>query len=222
MRALAVALSLFVAALAVAEPRLPKTFATRAGGPSIGIGESSVALTGATAGATLYVANVSLGSGGYQISVISEAGVVTADANGAAVYTTTRPVERRGVWIAVDGATGGYTVAAPRGSLLREIDFPGNGLEQSGNGAWRRFALAERYSVEAILIRPSAGMWAGSLRDGGNRDEDDTINGAIDADIATLAPVGNTPVPPERIMPGDLLVLIDRATLEYHVAVHGK
>jgi hypothetical protein len=222
MRSFVVAFSLLISAAALAAPRLPKTFPTRAGGPAIEIGEASVALSGATPGARVYLASVSLGSGSYQISVASEAAVVTADATGAAVYSTPRPVETRGVWIAVDGTTGGYTVAAPRGTLLREIDFPGNGFAQTGNGAWRRFALVERYSVEAIVIRPSVGMWSGSLRDGGNRDEDKTIDGAIEADIASLTPVGDAPAAPERIMPGDLLVLIDRVTLEYHVAVHGK
>ena len=222
MRIPAICLVLFVCVAAVAEPRLPKSFPTRAGGPAITFAEDSVTLSGATPGATLYVASVSLGSANYQTVVGNEAGVVSADAAGTALYTTRRPVETRGVWIAVDGATGGYTVAAPPGTLLREIDFPGNGIAPSGSGALRRFALSERFSVEAILIRPAVGMWSGSLRDGGRHDEDQTIDGAIEADITTLLPVGNAPAAPERVMPGDLLVLIDRATLEYHVAVHGK
>jgi hypothetical protein len=223
MRAVGIVVfSFLVSVAAIAAPRLPKSFPTRAGGPAIAFAEDSITLAEATPGARLYVANVSLGSGSYQIIVQSEAGVVTADAAGAARYAPQRPVETRGVWIAVDGATGGYTVAAPRGTLLREIDFPGNGFPPTGSGALRRFALAERYSVEAILIRPAVGMWSGSLRDGGKHDEDKTIDGAIEADVATLTPVGNAPAAPERVMPGDLLVLIDRATLEYHVAVHGK
>lgn len=215
----AVCFALFVAVSSLAEPHRPKAFPKRAGGPAMSFEETAIVLTGATGGATLYVAGVSFAPG-YQTVVQSEAGVVTADAAGAARYVTRQPVETRGLWIAVDAATGGYTVAAPPGMLRREMDFPGN-APSTGGGALRRFLLADRWSIEAILIRPSQGMWAATLRDGVTRDAGGTIDGTVDLDIATLASVGKAPPAPDRMMPGDLLVLIDRVTLEYHVAVLG-
>jgi hypothetical protein len=141
-----------------------------------------------------------------------------ADDEGNAAFAA--DIDTRSVWLVADGASGGYTVAAPEGMLLREIDFPGRSDENAG-GQVRRILL-QRYAMEVFLIRHGEGMWSGYLRDGGQADTDHEINGTTDVGLSALTSVGRAPADPERLKPGDLLFVVDRNTLEFHVTKRGN
>ncbi len=216
--AVALAIIAMAALPALAASYPPRTFPKRAGGPAVAFTESAVVAHGATPGSTVYFAGVTLGAGDYVIRVERSAGSTVADGEGNASFAA--DIDTRSVWLVADGASGGYTVAAPEGMLLREIDFPGRSDESSG-GQVRRLLL-ERYAMEVFLIRPGEGMWSGYLRDGAPADADHEINGRTDAGLNALGAVGATPSDPERLKPGDLLFVIDRNSLEFHVTKRGN
>jgi hypothetical protein len=214
--ALAVFTMTALPALAASYP--PRTFPKRAGGPAVSFTDSAVVARGATPGSTLYFAGMTLGAGDYVIRVERSAGSAVADAEGNASFAA--DIDTRSVWLVTDGTSGGYTVAAPTGMLLREIDFPGQSDEHA-TGPVRRLLL-ERYAMDVFLIRPGVGLWSGYLRDGGAADEDREINGRTDAGLSTLTSVDDAPSDPERLERGDLLFLVDRNTLEFHVTKRGN
>lgn len=207
-----------VATWALGAARPPRTFPKRVGGPAVTFTETAVIARGATPGASLYFAGVTLGTGDYVIRVEKSGGTAIADGDGHAELTAS--IDTRSVWIVVDAASGGYTVAAPHGMLLREIDFPGRSDEDSSGHV--RSLVFERYAVDAFLIRPGVGTWTGYLRDGGPGDEDREINGKTDVDLGSLAPVGETQGSADRLKPGDVLFVVDRNTLEFHVLKRGN
>jgi hypothetical protein len=204
---------LFAAASAAA---MPRAFPKRAGGPMVVFDAGRVRATGATPGAAVYFASVSLYTGDEALRVVKPAGVVIADAGGRAELVA--EVHARSVWLVIDPAMG-YTVAAPLGMVLREMDLPGEAKE-NGGGQLQRLLL-RRFSVDAFLIRPGEGIWTAYFRDGGPLDEDAEPDGKNHADLADLEPVGGTAGPAERFEPGDYLFLVDRNSLEFHVARRG-
>ena len=204
---------------AISASAIPQTFPKRAGGPILTFTADGVRASGATPGATLYFAGVSLVGGNYTLRVEKTAGSATADASGVAEFAAA--VARRSVWIVVDPEKDGYTVAAPPGMPIQEMDFPGAGVGADENGQMRRLLLS-RFSVDCYLIRPGVGVWTAYVRDGGPFDSDQSPNGAAHADLNALTPVGSTAGQPERFSAGDYLFLVDRNSLEFHVARRGR
>lgn len=196
----------------------PRAFPKRVGGPTVAFTESSVIAQGSTPGATVYFAGVTLGAGDYVIRVEPSAGSAVADGEGNAAFPA--DIDTRSIWLVADGTNGGYTVAAPEGMLLREMDFPGRS-DENASGQVRRLLL-ERFAMDVFLIRPGVGLWSGYLRDGGTSDADHEINGRTDAGLDALRAVGTTPSDPERLKPGDLLFVVDRNSLEFHVTKRGN
>lgn len=212
---LASVLLLFLAANAVA---MPRAFPKKAGGPSVTFETGRVRATGAAPGATIYFASVSLYTADEMLHVVKPCGMVVADANGNAELLT--EVHTRSVWLVVD-ATKGYTVAAPRGMLLREMDIPKHDeQENDANGELRHLVL-RRFSVDVYLIRPGKGLWTAYYRDGGDLDEDRDPNGKNKAVFDDLLAVGATTGKAGHFKPHDYLFFVDRNSLEFHVARRG-
>jgi len=119
------------------------------------------------------------------------------------------------VRVAVDLATGELALALPEGSPFREVAFPARGL-----GAELQSLEDQRLLLELFLVRAGAGAdagaWGISLADGGPGDDDRSQNRSIRAATLDFSPVGDSPPPPERLAPGDLLVGFDPDTLELY------
>lgn len=216
MRLSGVCLSILVCLSPVLAQHAPRAFPHRIDGPVVTFTESEVVATDVAPGTQVYFAGVSLIPADYAVGVAKPFGVATADANGRAVFSA--EIETRSVWI-VAGASGGYTVAAPEGMLLREMDFPGSNAAH-GLGGIRRLDLV-RYAIDTFLIRPGVGIWSGHYRDGGADDQDGVMNGRTEGEVKSMKPHGHAATPDE-IAPGDILFLVDRGTLEFHAAKVGR
>jgi hypothetical protein len=213
-RGLVFVLLIAVAAKTAATPR---AFPKRAGGPDITFADDGVRATGATPGATIYFAGVSLYSADGMLHVTRNAGEVVAGADGSAEFLT--DIHTRSVWLVVEPSKG-FTVAAPKGMLLREMDlFPGSAPENGGGPIQR--LLLNRFHVEAFLIRPGEGLWTAYFRDGGATDDDAEPDGRNHGNIRDLQPVGATNGSADHFVAGDYLLLVDRNSLEFHVARRG-
>jgi hypothetical protein len=208
-----------LAALPVgAAAKTPRAFPKIEGGPNVTFETQSIRATGATPGATVYFAGVSIWSADYMLHLDTASGSAVADASGVAVFPAA--VHSRSIWLVVEPRKDGYTVAAPQGMLLREMDFPGQGVKENAAGQLRRLLL-DRFSLEAFLIRPGSGIWASYIKDGNPEDEDGVPDGSTAADLNSLKPVGDAHGKPEKLEPGDYLFLVDRNTLEFHVMRRG-
>jgi hypothetical protein len=63
--------------------------------------------------------------------------------------------------------------------------------------------------VELMYVRGRSGVWSLGAGDGSLLDEDRQRNGIIVISLATLQPYKGNPHPPERVAPGDLVLVID-------------
>lgn len=143
---------------------------------------------------------------------------VDDDRDGAVRLEVDRTVPQQSVWVAVDGATGAFAVAAPEGHTLRTGTF-GPGAIRVGPGGSGDFLLQDDRYLQVLLVRPGTGAWGGPVGDGGASDEDGEANGRIVFPLERLEPLGDSPpLLPPVFKPGDLLVAIDVDSLDTTVA----
>lgn len=135
------------------------------------------------------------------------------DGDGTASLALEKEVPFKSVWIAVDLESGESVAAAPAGFPLREAELPPRAIPAALN----RLDL-ERKLVHLLLVRPKTGAWGLRVGDGGASDDDGRADGTLRARLGRFWSVGDTPPPPERLAPGDVLLVIDQETLE-HIAL---
>jgi len=195
------------------------------GAPTVLVGAESIQVTGATASGQVVVFGMTRRGAGMMTAVERIDEVVAADALGEALVELGRPVPERSVWAAVDLTSGEIALAAPAAFELREVSFP-----QRGIGATRRHLEDARRFLDVLLVRPVAavpagqdaaavaGAWGRSFGDGGEGDDDGSLDGKVRVALADLAPLGTSPQPPSELGPGDIVVAVDATTLEIYAA----
>jgi hypothetical protein len=191
------------------------------GGPDVRFDGGDVVAAGVTSGTDVYFAALSLTAADYSIHLERSFGAMHAAANGDVRLTPETPLRERSVWIVADAASGDFTIAAPDGFLLRQLDFAEHTFDHPSTGLLKHLDLDHSH-VEMFLIRPGSGIWRGSARDGAAGDDDAEQNGRIQLGLGTLAPLSGTASAPDHMQGGDVVVLIDQITLEYWAAKVGK
>ena len=181
--------------------------------PSLHFEAQAVAVVDMPAGAEILVLAVSREPQGYFTRVVRHEEVLVADAAGEARLELDREVAIQSVWVVADLGSGGVTLATPGQFQLRHTDLKPDDLRPGPSGQRDRL-LQSLERLELLLLRPGAGAWRLSLHDGGIADADGMDDGQLTAALADLEPVGAAPPAPESILPGDLVVAIDPATLE--------
>jgi hypothetical protein len=213
-------MALFVSVcVAVASPTLGEA-------PTVTLDEQAVLIAGSTPEGRLIVFSIGKPAGSLMPVTARFEELVVADATGAAAVELASPVAERSVWAVVDVESGELALAAPGGSAVRQVSFPGRGV-----GLTRRFLVDERRFLEVLLVRPVAGVpagedaaavsgaWGQSFGDGGEGDGDGALDGKIEALLARLRPIGESPeLPPAELRPGDVVVAVDPMTLEIYAA----
>lgn len=194
--------------------------------PIITLSESSVALEGLTPEGRAVLFSIGQPPGHLMRVTARHEEVVAPDAAGAVTVELSSPVAERSVWAVVDVESGEWALAAPEGFELRQIDFPGRGI-----GAAHRTLRNESRFLEVLVVRPASalpeaadraaesGVWGRTFGDGGEDDADGATDGAVEAPIERLRPVGDSPaLPPGELRPGDVVVAVDPMTLEIYAA----
>lgn len=185
-------------------------------GPVVMFESSRVVASNVRPGASVYFASLSVSSREHRVILQRPAAVIPdADGDGVVIFATT--IDTRSLWLVVDGKSGGYTVSAPVGFLLRLIEVNGDVVRPGVGSALRRI-LSERNHVDIFLVRPGSGMWTANVKDG--NDEDHDMNGTLIADLSVFRPLASSAPVPERIMPGDVLLIVDRNTFEFYAMKH--
>jgi hypothetical protein len=129
------------------------------------------------------------------------------DGDGVVRYERERGVSRVGIWGVVDVTTGTHALTSPYGAVstfLVDGAFRG---DESGEH-FPRFAF-EVSSAEVLVVRPGVGVWRATAREGGDDDGDFIANGMLVLPANRFEPLEGTPAPPEHLLPGDVVLLID-------------
>jgi hypothetical protein len=207
---------LLLASVSLAGPHAPQTFPKQMGGPTLQFDDDGITATRATPGSLVAFAGVSIGSHNFMLTVDKPAALVPVDANGQARFDVPGGVNPRSVWLVVDGTSGGYTVWAPPGMVIREMDFPGAGYQTNSKGMAEKIDI-DRFRVEAFFIRPGVGIWSSELEDGTAIDQDQIRNGRFTAGVGNLGVLaGNGPIP-DDVQEGDRFFVVDPVSLEFAV-----
>jgi hypothetical protein len=184
--------------------------------PTIVFDDESVSVSEITASGRVAFFSMAFERAGFRDRLTRRDDLLTdEDGDGTVRVDLERPVPPASLWVAVDLATGELALALPEGSPFREVAFPARGL-----GAELRWLEDRRNLLDLFLVRAGngadAGAWGISLADGGSGDDDRSQNRSIRAATLDFRPVGDSPQPPERLAPGDLLVGFDPDTLELY------
>jgi len=182
--------------------------------PQIRFEPQAVVAEGISPGKKVVFFSIAREVSGYATTTVHRQEILSdADGKGIVRFELGREVPFKSVWFAVDLDTGQFAVAAPEGFPLREVPFPARAIPAALN----RLEL-QRSLVEVVLVRPAVGAWAVRVGDGGALDEDREADGTLRAALSNLTPLGESPAPPERLRPDDLLLVIDPQTLVYLTA----
>ncbi len=207
------ALAAFVCATACLLPA-PAAQAQSPTPPQIRFEPQAVVAEGISPGNKVVFFSVAREVAGYATTTVHRQDVLSdAEGTGIVRFELDREVPFKSVWFAVDLDTGRFAVAAPEGFPLREVPFPARSIPSALN----RLEL-EHPLVEIVLVRPTVGAWAARVGDGGALDDDGQADGTLRAALSALTPLGESPPPPERLRPNDVLLVIDPQTLTYLTA----
>lgn len=189
------------------------------------LGDTSVEISGATAGGEVALLTVwrEAGGGGTEVSILDEA-LLDEDGDGVVTLEVESGYPELSVWIAVDLATGARIVLSPESFEPRR---PGLRLGRFNSAPGQ--AELDLPRAEVLLIRPEAGAFRATLGDGGTDDQDGEVNGRVALTASELRrpvlgpPRTSEPELPSRFEPGDVVLAIDPRTLQVaEVEVPGK
>ncbi len=126
---------------------------------------------------------------------------------------------RQSVWLVIDVASGEYTMAAPPGSQLREIDLTTEDLVYESSVLVGVSQENVRY-LEALLAQSGSGIWRQTSGDGSPNDDDGQVNGKIVIRFESMKAGEGTPEGelPETPIIGDVVAVVD--ALELKIGVH--
>ena len=186
--------------------------------PTLTFENSSVSVEGATPGGEVLFFSVERVPTGFYVEVNIRRESVGADGTGLASVLFDEEVPTRSVWAAIDLATGQFALGSPSSFGLLEEAFAPGAFRTDAAGLADQLRHGHKL-VEALWVRPGeraagAGAWRQRVADGGSRDVDAALDGAVALDPASLQPVGGEQVVPDRFAPGDVVVLIDPSSLE--------
>ena len=197
--------------------------------PALSFDEAAVSVSGATPEGGVVVFGMGREWTGYTHHVLRLEHLLTADADGGLRWELEGPVLPRSVWVAVDLASGEYTLASPDGHELERVEPPAEGL-----GANARFLEHEGRYLDLLLVRPAGdekgegsdetatqpeevgGFWGIALGDGAGLDRDGQADSRLTVDLLDLQPLGDSDVAPERLQPKDVIIGVDPQSLQVY------
>ncbi|MEO8218337.1 MAG: hypothetical protein ABI718_14750, partial [Acidobacteriota bacterium] len=124
-------------------------------------------------------------------------------------YDLKEGVPWRSIWAVVDLDTGAMIVATPEGYPRREITARTRMTPQPGSKGRLELIAADQSFAEILLVRQGRGAWVLSAAAGGPEDEDGPGNGLLTSRVSRMRAVRSNDPPPEEILPGDIIVIID-------------
>ncbi len=138
------------------------------------------------------------------------------DADGVVSYPVERRAPATSVWVLADVASGAVAVATPEDGVMREVAFP---LDRSLRALGGELVLIDdrRAELDVLYVRPGVGGWQRHASDGAPSDGDGATDGRVRVRLGDLKELGGGARQLRALLPGDLLVAIDRYRGEFYV-----
>jgi hypothetical protein len=187
-------------------------------GPQITFEENRVAASGLTPGAQVAWFSVAREPAPFVGVMVRREAILASDVVGTAVFELDAEVPLCSIWVAVDLASGEFTVAVPPDYPLRELNLPSGTVRNGPKGKLDRI-FKESHLIEVFVARPGTGAWVVTVADGSEEDEDGPANGTLSLALDRMAPVNASPPPPDEFAAGDVFVAIDPEAMAV-AAVH--
>jgi hypothetical protein len=182
---------------------------------TLAVNGPSVRAEGVSPGARVAWFGITRASNG-QVPTLTRFEEIVADEDfDGVVELETGEVPDRSVWVAVELGNGALGVLAPNRAVVREIAPPTDNL-RAGPGARLDRVADRRPYAELVLVRPSAGAWGLSAGKGTDADEAAPETDGFVAALTSFRPIGDTAGEPGEVAHGDILVAVDRHTLEFY------
>lgn len=171
--------------------------------PSISFDGPNVEAVGLSPGGKAIFFSLDRKPQGYVTKIGRAREVAEAGEDGVAALELAADVPVRSIWAVVDLTSGELAIAGPEDSPLLLLDLPPGALPADSEG--RRDRLVDRREgVDLLVVRPGIGAWAGTVRDGGEKDLDAADDGWLAVGWAGLEPVVGEPRPPDEVVDGDI------------------
>jgi hypothetical protein len=202
-------------------------------GPTINFTDTSISCTGIAAGDTVALVGYVIASHGFQTTTtptISRTPTFSrqADANGVFTVDIAGGVKARSIWLLIDETAGSYTVAAPQGSVLRQISDGAVSLAGDTSSSAANVTINRSHThVLAVLVpvggpvsddsrrHVSSDMDSGppafsvfDAKDGADTDNDGTIDGVVHLTIPGFY---------DTSLSASYLFVVDDRTLDFSV-----
>lgn len=179
--------------------------------PTIELAESAIVVRTGTPGARVVLFGFAHRERNFITTVMRHEEILDDfDQDGVVALELAEPLPGSGVWVAVDLGSGRSAVAATPGLILREISLPKRWIADSLDRLDLELPMAE-----FLLVRPTVGAWGLRAGDGGASDEDGQPDGRLRAALAGMWNLGDSPLPPQRLQPGDVVVVVEPQSLRF-------
>lgn len=180
-------------------------------------------VSNATPGGTLILFTVGIANEGGMLRQSTGAKAFSdSDGDGVIVFTSSRRIPLRSVWVAIDLQAGTYTIGTPPEYKANVVPLSKDVLKQETGGIFSLSGV-DQLSADILIIRPREGAWRVRTYDGANSDNDKVRNGKVSLSMLdALAIPGTKAPPPKSLAPGDILIVIDPARLDVAIAEIGK
>ncbi len=210
-------------ALAASDPSTLFAQAEASAAPVIAFEQAAVVVSGLAPGAEVAWLSLASEPRRYYVRDTRREGIERDDdGDGTVVIALDGEVPPRSVWGVVDLASGLFEWSAPVGFELQKLAAAGEGAGRDGLGRLNRL-IARRVGIEALWARPGTGpgvpgavrgAWALTVFDGSPGDRDGAPDGGVAAALDEARPFGESPPPPEQLLPGDVVLVIDPRTYQ--------
>jgi hypothetical protein len=199
-------------------------------GPPITFTAATVSSSGINPGDSMMLVGFVIDREANTASLTTPAFDGSADAGGVFAVTVTGGIKPRSIWLLIDRTTGGYTVAEPEGSVLRQmpdgsIEIHKETIASPLASATIHRAHTHVFRIAAMIIQTESrrlrilgttpppppdpprlsDMTVFDAKDGSETDNDGVVDGLVRL------------VFPESLRVGDYLFVVDDHTLEFRV-----
>lgn len=190
---------------------------------SLRVEPDAVVVSEVTRGGSAVIFGFGYDGSGYVPTQVRTAVIVRDDdGDGVVRYEPPPGLSSRGIWAAVDFATGASQLGSRPGYRLRTLAEPIEKSLQKEDGSARR----ERFerdiaSAELLVVRPGEGAWTLSAVEGGENDDDHFGNGNLVVPVERLTSLSPGGTPPSRLQAGDVVLLIDSDNMRVSITTLG-
>ncbi len=182
--------------------------------PSIAFVEGTVEISGISRGGQAIWFSVGRSARNFGVTVRQLGGVENdTDSDGIVRIELDEVLAPASVWAAIDSETGWVALARADGSPVDPTVIHGN-----PRNALRKIDFEDRDLLYVLVARAKIGAWMARVGDGGPDDEDREPNRQIELPLSSMAPLGASPPPLDRLERDDVVLAIDPRSLNVFAA----